>query len=173
MKRMILVAFAVMIAAAAAAEQEKAPGLTGIAQETARLNQSKTLTPEQIETIVQEKAAGHARRVAEQHPPAQAAAPTPFRGIIDAKDVPNPFRPNELTIINFWGGEKIGVYSGYRPDDPSRGVLVVFDGKDNTRGTCYDVPAAPMAIASFVNGALLLQTRGQSLTFNLSTRRFK
>ncbi len=162
-----------------AADREKAAGLAAVEQENARLHRSKNLSAQEIQTIAEEKSAGHAKRSAElsRHTASQQpAAASPFHGVIDGNDVPNPFRADELTILNFWGGERngkpIGVYSGYLPEDPSRGVLVVFDDRNNTRGTRYELPAGPMAIASEADGTLILQSRGNELRFDLASRRF-
>jgi hypothetical protein len=164
------------LATIAAASDEKA-GQSGVTQETARLNRSKNLTPQQIQAIIVEKSAGHAARVREMHSPApRPVTASAFRGIVEAEDIPNPFRADELTIVNFWGGESngkpIGVYSTYRADDPSHGVLVVFDDKDNTRGTRYDVPGGPMSLVAAANGTLTLQARSRRTQFDLTARRF-
>ena len=172
-----VLAAAATFAGTANADESKPESRAGVEKENARFNRSKNLSAKDIQTIIDEKSAGHAKRAAEMSRAAEARLVTsPFTGIIEAEDIPNPFRADELTIVNYWGGQTngkpIGVYSGYRPSDPSRGVLVVFDDAKNTRGTDYEMPSAPMAIAAELNGTLTLQSRGQRVVFDLATRTF-
>lgn len=167
-------------AASDATSKEKAAALPALEAENARFNRSRTLTATETEAIVAAKAAGHAKQVAEQ---AQQASPraigaaSPFQGIVDAEDVPNPFRASDFTILNYWGGElngkAIGVYAGFRPDDLSRGVLVVFDDPKDSRGTFYDMPGAPSGITSQLGTMLVLQSRAGRQIFDLGTRQFQ
>jgi hypothetical protein len=163
-----------------ATAKEKARALPALEEENARFNRSKTLTAVQTQAIVAAKAAGHASQVAQQaRQESQRRIPTvsPFQGIIEAEDLPNPFRASEFTILNYWGGDvngkAIGVYAGYRPDDPSRGVLVVFDDPANSRGTFYDMPGAPSGITSRLGTTLVLQSRAGRQVFDLGTRQFQ
>jgi hypothetical protein len=70
-------ALAAGLAVTATASEEKVPGLKGVEQENARFNRSKSLTEHEIQAMVEEKSAGHAKRSAELSRAAASQQPAP------------------------------------------------------------------------------------------------
>lgn len=137
-------------------------GALKAAQQPAR--SASPTSAQDLQAIVDEK-----NRINQQHldemttqPPHQTQ-PSPFVGILDADQVPAAFRPSEFKALNFWGGDvngvRVGVYAGYRPADPTQGVIIVFDNPDSSVGQDYLVPVAagPVRIVAGKDGVLTLQ----------------
>lgn len=96
---------------------------------------------------------------------------SPFQGIIDGADVPAPFSSTEFRVLNYWGGtvdgQAVGVYAGYRPENPGQGVIVVMDDPNNPLGTFYTVSTGPARIVSERDGILTLRSLTDTYSFNV------
>lgn len=164
---------------------------------------ASSTSPQDIQAIIEDKNRIHQQHLdnmAIQQP--RPTEPNPFVGILDAGQVPAAFKPSEFKPLNFWGGDinnvRIGVYAGYRPDNPMQGVIIVFDNPESSAGQDYSVPiaAGPVRIIAEKNGVLTLQaiagdfeeftgddsgqpatmvhtTGGRKYFFDLSSRSFK
>lgn len=99
---------------------------------------------------------------------------SPFQGIIDGADVPAPFSSTEFMVLNYWGGtidgKVIGVYAGYRPENPAQGVIALMDDPNNPLGTFYTVSSGPVRIVSERNGVLTLQSLTNAYSFDVRTK---
>lgn len=89
-----------------------------------------------------------------------------FPGIQEGGDVPAPFSSREFRVMNYWSGDidgqRIGVYAGYDPQNPTQGVLALTDDKENPKGTYYPAPATtgPVQVTSEKDGVLTLMSVG-------------
>ncbi len=109
------------------------------AAEAKRCRYLKNLTAADKARIVEEKRLGHEARLREiEEQRAQGLMdpvplpPSPFKGILDAKDVPFPFtdiHPKNFGALSFWGGavdeDQVDVFSGYDPKEPLQGMVLV------------------------------------------------
>lgn len=143
------------------AMREKVRALRGLEEEDERMTAAGEMSDEERRQVVREKRRGHRARLraTPSHRPRRRATPS-FEGIFARDEVPAPFRSSEFRVTNFWGGTvdrtRVGVYAGYRPEDPSRGVLVVFDDPSDVEGRSYEMPsgAGPAVILSEGDGEL-------------------
>lgn len=149
--------------------QGKIKGMDALKEEEARViaKQNANTSKDKRDAVIQEKEQGHKERmkkITSYVSPLAQTEKSSFKGIVERNDVPAPFRSDEFTVLNFWGGEidgkAIGVYAGYRPDNPFQGVIVVFADKNDERGKFYSTPKStgPVRIISEVNGVLTLKS---------------
>lgn len=161
--------------------QGKIKGTDALKEEEARIiaKQNLNISKDKRDAVIQEKEQRHKERmkeIASYTPPSAQTEKSSFKGIVEGNDIPAPFRSDEFTVLNFWGGEidgkAIGVYAGYRPDNPSQGVIVVFDDKNDTQGKFYSTPKStgPVRIISEVNGVITLKSvAGEFETYDQNT----
>ncbi len=158
--------------------QDKIKNDNALKEEEARIieKQNINMSKDKKDAVIQEKEREHKERMKEISSyisPSIQQEKSSFKGIIEGNDVPAPFQSNEFVVLNFWGGEingkTIGVYAGYRPENPSQGVVVVFDDKDSSKGKFYSAPksTSPVRIISEANGILTLESViGEFETYN-------
>jgi len=148
--------------------------------EASRLNAAKALTAEERRQIVRDKVDAAAEHAADEATTAATDARSltvdenPFFGIHEAADVPNDFTADEFVALTYWGGtvngKPVGMFSGYRPSDPSHGVVVVMADKADPHGTFYDVVGAPSRIASVTRNLVTLVSATGHVQFDLVTK---
>jgi len=152
-----------------AAELAKLKALPALeAAEAKRCAFLKSLTPSDKARIVEEKIRGHEEHLKEVERWREqgllnpvAPQPSPFQGLMDAKDVPFPFHdisPVNFKPISFWGGKvngkEISIFSGFDPKNPLSGiVLIENDGSYQTLSK-----TGPLEIISEDNGVLTLKS---------------
>ena len=161
--------------------QQKAAALAPkLAAEASRLNAAKPLTADERRQMMADKSAAaavHAAAAADEaaRPSSDVVEPNPFLGIHDAAEVPNDFAADEFVPLTYWGGslngQPIGVLSGYRPSDPSHGVVVVMADKADPHGTFYEVPSPAPRIVAVTRDRVTLASASGRVQFDLAARR--